>query len=247
MRRRFGWRRVAEVPANGVLGMPGLKSVALARVGCEVTLVHRQPEVLARVARQWQARGLSVHNVLFSGDNVPLDDGTVDLAWSFCHLEHEADPLCYLSEMTRVSSRHLLIFTQNILSWGVWLHRLVHLRVGQPWDHGALSLMDAGAVRAVMARVCPRLKVVEVGGVDLPPWVDINMRAVDILPALALGRQPSSAPDREPPSTGHVPPDPGSWLPGPLLAWYRAVERRCPARLARLLAHHPYVLAEVVR
>lgn len=242
--RRHGWQSVAEVPANGVLGLPGLKSLPLARLGLDVTLVHPGPEVLTRIASAWSDKGLRVRTVVGPPEAVPLPDGCVDLGWSFCALERSADPATALRELGRISKRHILLFVQNWLSPGIWLHALIHRRTGEPWDHGRLSLMSARAATELLGRALPGARVVERGGVDLPPWSDINMRAADLLPSLVLGRRPRTPPGWEQgPTLGPGPETPS--LPRVLHHWYRGLEQRVPRVLAALLAHHPYILVDV--
>ncbi len=241
--RRYGWRSAIEMPANGVLGMPGLKSIALARQGAAVSLVHPEAPLLARVARHWRQLGLQPQTVAAPPARLPLADGSADLAWSFCCVEKSPAPLKLLAEMFRVSRRHVLVLTQNLLSPGMLLHGLVHRRVAQRWDHGRPAWMGAPLVLRGMRRVCPALRVVELGGVDMPPWSDINMMARDLLPALIRGARPAPPPAWQ---EGTAPRAPAS-LPRPLALWHRLAERRCPGPLRMVLAHHPYVLAEVRR
>src|SRR6185295_14053879 len=94
-------------------------------------------------------------------------------------------------------------------------------------------------------------EVVELGGCDLPPWPDINVK----LPR----PEPRGVSKRE----GPRPYGPGDAVLTPadaakvlasttalspavraLTAWHDRIERLLPQRVLRFIAHHPYVLAK---
>ena len=248
LQRRWGWRRSLELPANGVLGLPGLKSVALARTGVVTTVAHPEGSLLERAEAAWRLMGLGGRFVAAPPHAVPLESSSFDLVWSFCAFEHLQHPRRGTAEMVRLSRRHVLIFIQNALLPGPWLHRLTHWRTGEEWDHGDTGRMDLPAVRSALVQAAATngrsLRVIETGGADLPPWPDINMMLSDLLPSLLLGR-PHSSPRTRTSSTAEVAACAEVELPTLLSLWHLLAERSCPGPLSALLAHHPYLLVEL--
>ena len=56
--RRYNVANVLEAPIYGMAGVSGINSVALARSGCEVTLVDSDAGRLADIERVWGELGL---------------------------------------------------------------------------------------------------------------------------------------------------------------------------------------------
>jgi SAM-dependent methyltransferase len=247
----IGARTIAEWPANGVLGVPGLKSMPLAFAGRRVTLLNPSAELLDGAAGIWHAAGAPRPDLLV-GD--PEDDsvgrvGAYDLVWSFCAFEHARDPEKLARAMARVCRGHVLVFVQNAWMPGVHVHRLHHWIGRLAWDHGRLGLMRAEAVARLLEGAGAR--VLELGGCDLPPWPDIDVR----LPrfgasekALRRGPRPYGPGDAvlSPGGAADVFRKPARLsLPMRFLArWHDDVEVRIPRAVLRFIAHHPYVLAK---
>jgi hypothetical protein len=252
--RRIGARSVAEWPANGVLGVPGLKSIPLAFAGCDVTLVNPSRELLDGTCQVWRAAGLAAPRCLAIDpeSEEPAAAGQFDLVWSFCAFEHARDPDALARAMVRASRGFVLVFVQNAWMPGVHLHAFQHRLDGRKWDHGAIGAMRAGFVAKRL--VAQGAEIVELGGCDLPPWPDINVK----LPRRA-------APEIEL-CSGARPYGPGDpvltaseaarvfaserELPTPialLALWHDRVECALPRWILRIIAHHPYVLARKSR
>lgn len=246
---RLGAQRIVEWPANGVLGVPGLKSLPLALLGCDVTLLSPSDELLRGARTMWRAAGAEPRLVVAS----PEDDGAVapgsfDLAWSFCSFEHAKNPDALARAMLRAVRGHVLVFVQNAWMPGVHLHRAQHALDGRPWDHGSIGSMRAETVANRLRNA--GAEIVSIGGCDLPPWPDINVR----LPR----REASGVRRRErerpygpgdpvlgPDDAARVLSTPAALTPAmrALALWHDRVERALPQRLLRFIAHHPYVVA----
>jgi hypothetical protein len=247
-------RSVAEWPANGVLGVPGLKSMPLAFLGCDVTLLSPSRALLDGAKRIWKAAAAPEPDRVVADPE--SDDATksasFDLVWSFCAFEHAKDPNRLARAMVAASRRYVLVFVQNAWMPGVHVHRLHHMYDRRPWDHGSVSIMRAEVVADYLRDAGAR--VVRLGGCDLPPWPDIDVR----LPRL---RRPDVAFEERTRPYG-----PGDPVLSPeaaaavferparlsaamrlLVRWHDGVETALPADVLRILAHHPYVLAERVR
>jgi hypothetical protein len=250
---RLGARRIAEWPANGVLGVPGIKSLALALSGCEVTLLHPSADFLGDVEGVWKAAAAPRPGLLVArpDDENASPANHFDLVWSFCALEHVEHPTAVTRAMLRAARGHVLIFVQNRWAPGVHLHRIQHWATRKPWDHGRISEMSAGALCEHVERAGG--EIVEVGGCDLPPWPDLNVR-------LPRRSPPEDAGLAEPAERRYGPGDPIMTMEAVarafqapkapslalrgLLRWYDSAETRVPRQTLRWLAHHPYVLAK---
>ena len=248
--RRIGAHSVAEWPANGVLGVPGLKSLPLALAGCEVTLVNPSRALLDGTCEVWRAAGAPIPRCLAldpeSDEETPL--GEFDLVWSFCAFEHARDPDALARAMVRAARGFVLVFVQNAWMPGVHLHSLQHRLDGRPWDHGAVGAMRAGFVAKRLRAA--GAEIVELGGCDLPPWLDINVklpRRCDPAVELRSGPRPYGPGDPVLSASGAArvfaekrPLPPSIAL---LALWHDRVESALPPWILRILAHHPYVLA----
>jgi SAM-dependent methyltransferase len=248
---RLELTRVLEMPANGVMGVPGIKSLALAARGVAVTLAVPLEAVRTEVAALWDTIGLSATIVTEPYTRSSFAAGSFDLVWNFCVYEHVSDPAALLREMVRVSRRYVLVLTQNPYNPGIPVHRLYHQLRAEPWDHGEVG--HATPRRVVRAVLATGARIVETGGIDLPPWPDINMQ---LRPPSGAGREDYDAPYAELrpgvirqsievtiDKIRALGPRQGFW-PRFYRAWHE-LERRLPRQLLRFTAHHPYVLAEV--
>ncbi len=254
--RRLDIRTVAEWPANGVLGVPGLKSLPLAFAGCEVTLLNPSEELLQGALAIWRAAEAPVPNTLVASpeDESASPPDAYDLVWSFCAFEHARDENALARAMVRAAKRHVLVFVQNAWMPGVHLHRLHHRLKRKTWDHGRLGFMSAEAVAARLDAAGAR--IVSLGGCDLPPWPDIDVRlprwrSPETPLEVRVGARPYGPGDARlsPAAAARVFSRPAR-LSAPmrfLSTWHDHVERHVPLHLLRFLAHHPYVLAEKPR
>jgi len=248
--QELGVRTVAEWPANGVLGVPGLKSLPLALLGCEVTLLSPSSELLEGARTVWRAAGAEPTLLVSSPERQDaIPPNSFDLVWSFCAFEHAHDPDALARAMVRAARGYVLVFVQNAWMPGVHLHRLQHAVERKSWDHGRVSSMRAESVAERLRAA--GAGVVAFGGCDLPPWPDINVK----LPRRRTSSaQKNSGPRPYGPGDAALTPIEAARVVGrpatlsrtmrALAAWHDHVERSLPPGLLRFFAHHPYVLAK---
>jgi hypothetical protein len=171
---KYGLRSVLESPADGITGVPGANSLCLAGMAEKpVALSNPSALLLERAGDTWKQMGLAgkMEACQCPVAKLKYQDRSYDLVWSFCMLEQMKDPGSYLSELFRVSANTVMMITVNDNS-GVWLHRQWHRGRNIPWDHGNEALMNPAGIKEAFGRA--GLKVVETGGVDVPPTLDTS-------------------------------------------------------------------------
>jgi SAM-dependent methyltransferase len=230
--------RVLESPADGITGVPGANSLALAEVlGLPVLLCSPSPLLLDKARQIWRKRGLEgrVRTLRSRVAGIPLPAGSVDLAWSFCMLEKMEDPASYLGEMARVSSNLVLAVVINGANPGNALHRRYHAATGGEWDHGRLEIWSARSLEGAFRQA--GLRVLETGEVDAPPsWDTQDMPLKDDIQRLAglLGADWEWGLESRRGDSGAL----------GFIIW---LEENLPRWLKRRAAHHLYVLGTTRR
>ncbi|MFH1787894.1 MAG: class I SAM-dependent methyltransferase [Candidatus Altiarchaeota archaeon] len=248
--KRLKVSSVLEHPANGVMGVPGIKSMVLALNGVNVTLANPSKKIMEEARALWRMLGLEAAYVVCELYAAPFKDDSFDLAWNFCCFEHFEEPERIYGEMKRCSARYVLAEVQNIFNVGFILHSLYHKLRGEAWDHGEKEAMDWREVKKVY-EACG-LSVCEVDGNDMPPWPDINMKLGDILEAKkeALDDKLEFRPDVKTKTIHEIkhlwskPPKESLSSPRMLFlrVWHDLIERLTPRKLRIFLCHHPYVI-----
>ena len=251
---RLPIKTVLELPANGIMGVPGIKSLALAAAGCEVTLVNPSGKAIAEMRTLWDAFAYPATFVTSDYEKTSLPSNSYDLVWNFCVFEHFADPGKVVAEMARLARKYVLIEIQNVFNVGTIVHRAYHRLHSEPWDHGSTRKMRWTEVVQHMEN--NGLRIIEVGATDMPPWPDINMKLsvnqeksdfssygegfADLRPsvqtlAIAEILERLRAVD----CAESYP----LWTTL-LKAWHATVERTTPELVKILVSHHPYVVGE---
>jgi SAM-dependent methyltransferase len=256
MVERYGIRTVLEMPANGVMGIPGIKSMIFAAMGCDVTVSHPSQEFLDDAKNVWDAFGLRARFARSPWVGSSFGPGSFDLVWNFCVYEHFGDPGEVIAEMLRVTDRLIFLQIQNVHNIGLPIHRTLHRLRNEPWDHGEVKSMDlahlAGEIEA------NRGSILEKGATDMPPWPDINTGLRDMIlrraavPAASTGPGAELRPAARTRERGELigeirnfkKPAPKDELVYRMFrAWHSVVERGTPFPLKKYLAHHPYIIA----
>jgi SAM-dependent methyltransferase len=208
-----------------------------------VTLANPVPAMLEKAAQVWQRQGLhdlaEFHHA--ECDALPFQDNAFDLVWNFCMFERFDPPDTVLGEMARVARGYVMIMNQNYRNWGTPVHKLYHNLANLEWDHGYVPLMSQEAIVAAMERV--GLKVLEVGTIDTPPWMDTwDMPLRGALKGV-LGRlgmtwewksQQKPLAENKASGTGQE----------QMLKLFEWVEHNLPEWFARSQTHHYYVLGQ---
>jgi SAM-dependent methyltransferase len=184
LRSQYGVQTVLEAPIYGMAGVSGINSVALARSGCEVTLVDVDAERLRDIERVWSELGLAPHLVEQTDlSHLPFASQSFDLVWNHAalwYLGMQAEPL--LAEMARVARRAVLIVMPNRWQIGYLMRKYI---VDKPFFATVdESWVDFGRIKHTLRAA--GLRLAEDGVVDVPPWPDTVMPAAEFLQRLGI-------------------------------------------------------------
>ncbi|HEX3622275.1 MAG TPA: NAD-dependent epimerase/dehydratase family protein [Acidimicrobiales bacterium] len=249
---RTGSTSVLHAPAFGMMGIPGLDAVFLARRGIRVGLLDFDAERLEAVRKLWQELGLDPEIHLVPGPDPATWpeklSAEYDLVFSFAALWWFDDPAAVLDAQARWARRGVLSCVPNKNVFLKMRAKLWHKDLFDRLNEDALDsrLTTAAAERAGYTAV-------DTGLFDIPPFPDTSVPLAKVLRA-ALGR--SKEPAANPDGTGEGDGE-GVW------AWsilpflkgdqpdldervYRIglLERHMPGAIAPALAHHRYILFE---
>jgi hypothetical protein len=162
-------RSSLEGPIDGITGVNGINSIALARSGVQTTVVL--PAInLIRYAKLFYEIENCHADFVCSRDLVLRRK--FDLVWNFNCLPQREDHEAILEQMTRCSRRFILVFTSNTRNYGFWIHRLHHKVEKEPWYHGDIQVMNARKISTVLQKM--GFRTIRPLCVDVPWWPDID-------------------------------------------------------------------------
>lgn len=164
-------RTSLEGPIDGITGVNGINSIALARRGVQTTVVLPKIELI-RYAQEFFKSESCLENVKFvCSSDLPLRAG-YDLVWNFNCLPQISDYERVLDEMAERSRRYILVFVSNTLNYGFWVHRLHHVVEKEPWYHGNIHIMNTSRIGRLLEQ--RGFRTVRRLFVDVPWWPDID-------------------------------------------------------------------------
>jgi len=241
--KKYNIKTVLEFPANGILGMPGLNSLIFAKMGCKITLINNSKKTLKDFSKLWHAFNLNANYVQSDYKKTNLKNNSYDLVYGFCTFEHFSNPEEYIKEMVRLSKKYVLLFVQNNYNPGMYLHKLQHKINGQIWDHGECKKMNAKTILNYLPTL--NLKILNVSGIDMPPWPDINVKLKksykDYNPNKLKRQLDNRLLEKKLSDISNNKDFKG--VIKLFKKWYFLIERKIPGIIKIYLAHHPYVLA----
>ena len=167
--QELGLKKIADMPSHGAKAAGSLYSIGFAHAGCDVTLVNPELEMMTG----WQYLGLEGKVSTMTDVNVcrtVLPDNAFDLAFNFVTWTELADPMHYLMEMKRISSKYVLLVTCNNFQPGYPWHRFLHELFGFPWNHGQVEYNHITKVKKMFRQT--GLNIIEYGAIDTPGWPD---------------------------------------------------------------------------
>lgn len=172
--RLYGVRKILELNATFICGVPSFNSALLAMAGYDVTItVHSRDYKQAQDI--WKNAGLldKVKIIEWNDDlKTPFESGSFDFVWNHLVFEQydRPSPLGLLLEMKRISRKLIYTSTLNPYGIGYWIHLFFHKMKNRPWDHGKRYFMTIKGMKEFYKKA--KLKIIDYNGVDNPPWLD---------------------------------------------------------------------------
>jgi len=167
----FNIRSSLEGPIDGITGINGINSIALARMGVKATVVLPSVDGI-RYAKHFYEVENCQSNVSFICSKDLALRKKFDLVWNFNCLPQREDHEAVLEQMAGCSSKFILVFTSNTRNYGFWIHRLHHRVEKEPWYHGNIEVMNAGKISASLRKM--GFQTIRRLYVDVPWWPDID-------------------------------------------------------------------------
>jgi hypothetical protein len=200
IRRRYDVHSVLEAPSFGFTGLSGINSLSLAQNGVAVSLLDHDSERVGRIRELWMEVGLPVDARAVQGyDPLPFEPGSFDMSWNFAAIWFVQDLDRFLAELTRVTSRVIMIGVPNRTGLGYVLEKAV---AGVDTDS---VVHEAYIVPKNIESSMRRLGwvLVEHSYMDAPPWPDIGMKKEDFMRIVGLGKvsKPQVGAASQPPLT----------------------------------------------
>lgn len=259
MVKKYDISTVLEMPANGVMGISGIKSLIFSKLGCDVTVSHPSQQFLDNAKKVWDSFGLEANFVKTHWLNSIFEDNSFDLVWNFCVYEHFDNPQEVIKEMLRVTNKYVFLEIQNVHNIGLPVHRLYHLINSQPWDHGNMRQMKISTLKDILNGF--NAVSTEIGATDMPPWPDLNIGLKDMLSRKKSTIEIEAAPYSElrpqvrtkdisdlvrEINSFETPQMKDEVVYSLFNIWYHLVELNTPFIFKRFFAHHPYMIARKI-
>lgn len=231
---RFKVKKILELNATYIAGVPAFNSCLLAQAGYDLTVtIHSRDYYDALHA--WEIAGLANKVKIIQWDNdfkTPFKDKEFDLVWNHLAVEHYQDPLPLIKEMARVAKKAVVTLTLSPWNLGFISHFLWHKFSGKNWDHGYMRNTLIPTMEKFHQRA--NLKLIESGGCDDPASPDTvdakmgeSMTYFDALPKFISQRWVWSA--INPRCQNHF-----------FVKFFWFLERAYPEWFRRLTSHHLY-------
>jgi hypothetical protein len=169
--RELSIRSSLEGPIDGITGINGINSIALARLGVHATVVLPDENLIRCAKRYYEAENCQSHVNFICSTDLPLQK-QFDLVWNFNCLPQRDDHETVLEQMAHCSRRYILIFTSNTRNYGFWIHRLHHVVEKEHWYHGNIQVMNARKISASLRKM--GFRTIRQLFVDVPWWPDID-------------------------------------------------------------------------
>ncbi len=177
-------KSVLEAPSFGFTGLSGINSMGFAKAGLDVTIVDHDGERLDLIAKVWQDSLLPLKTLQVEEYNfLDFPDKSFDLSWNFSALWFVQDLEQFLTELSRVTNKLIVLAVPNRSGLGYLSQKylgkedLSKYLIEDHIKHGNFNL--------IMQKL--GWKQVIWDYFDCPPWPDIGMAKEDFLKKLRLG------------------------------------------------------------
>ncbi|MDY6914690.1 MAG: methyltransferase domain-containing protein [Candidatus Cloacimonadota bacterium] len=174
-----------EAPIFGFTGITGINSVELAKNGCKITLLDHDEE-RGQLARYiWKLIGFQVaFRVQNSYNFLDFEDKYFDMSWNFSALWFVEDLNSFLSELSRVTKKVILICVPNRYGLG-FLTQKYFSDMNNLTKFYSNNIIPKNFVNILKKN---GWNLNESNLIDCPPWPDIGMPKLDFLKKIKLDK-----------------------------------------------------------
>jgi hypothetical protein len=172
LKRIYRVESVLEAPIFGFTGLTGLNSIALAQNGCSVTLAETDGDRAQLVTEMLKPLELPL-----SVDNIrkytvlPYKDKEFDFSWNFSAMWFVEDLQLFLAELSRVTSKVILICVPNQSGLGYkWQKAHAEIPLDVIFNE---SYINPEQIKTELKKL--NWQFVQEAYIDCPLWPDIGM------------------------------------------------------------------------
>ncbi|PKN78855.1 MAG: hypothetical protein CVU48_07140 [Candidatus Cloacimonetes bacterium HGW-Cloacimonetes-1] len=178
MVEQFKIKSVLETPSFGFTGMSGINLMDLAKSGLQITLEDNDRERIENIRHIWEDIKLPV-NISYNPDFATMQypDNSFDMVWNFSAIWFVQDLNAYLSEISRVAAKMIVICVPNQFGLG---YRLQKHNMTSSEEKG-IQIRNIDPDQFVSRLYTLNWKLVQTSLIDCPPWPDIGMNIEDFL------------------------------------------------------------------
>jgi ubiquinone/menaquinone biosynthesis C-methylase UbiE len=168
----YGIKTVLEAPSFGFTGITGLNSMKLIKDGCDVTLIDHDSERIELMKNMIISLNESCQIIKVSSySKLLIEDKSIDMSWNFSALWFVEDLMPFLSELTRITNKVILICVPNQSGFGYkWQKANSHIPEGIVFNENFISPI---LIKAIMKRL--DWQFIDEDYFDCPLWPDIGM------------------------------------------------------------------------
>lgn len=171
--RKTDSKNLLELNATFIGGVPAFNSYLLAKWGYDIAIAVCERDYQEAV-EAWDSTGLinkiKIYKLKKTTEASDIFPKRYDLVWNHLIFEQYQDPSPLIEKMSRIAKKAIVTITLNPYNPGFWFHILDHKIFKKFWNHGFTRQMIIGSM--VKAFKKQRLKIIERGGLDCPPWLD---------------------------------------------------------------------------
>ncbi|HNX01273.1 MAG TPA: methyltransferase domain-containing protein [Candidatus Cloacimonadota bacterium] len=183
LQSKYKFSTVLEVPSFGFTGLSGINSVALAKKGCAVTLGDHDQERIDLIRKTWADLNLPLQiDYLEQYGKLPYADQQFEMSWNFSALWFAESLSDFLHELTRVTSRLILLCVPNRSGIGYLSQKY------QGREELDKYLKECNILPDNILHEMDELgwKCIDRAYIDCPPWPDIGMLKEEFLGKIGI-------------------------------------------------------------
>lgn len=182
--KHFEVKSVLEAPSFGFTGLSGINSMGLAKSGKKITLLDNDENRIKLIKNLWLDMNLPL-SIDFTKDfgYLSFADNSFDLSWNFSALWFVDDMPKFISELTRVTSKVILLCVPNRTGLGYLSQKIMGAKDLK--EHLNEKNIFPNKIKAEMKK--NNWVMIDNNYIDCPPWPDIGMPKEKFLQILGLG------------------------------------------------------------